>query len=99
MLLWSRPPRPHDRGTLDGYIVNMYVDPEHRGNGIGRRLLDACLAAADEFGVGRVFLHATDDGRPLYEASGFVANPNWLERRGASVAIRQAPVAGVSRRV
>ena len=84
MLLWSRPPRPRDRGTLDAYIINMYVDPEHQGNGIGRRLLDVCLVAADELGVGRVFLHATDDGRPLYESSGFVANANWLERRGSS---------------
>jgi GNAT superfamily N-acetyltransferase len=82
MLLWSRPPRPHDRGTLDAYIINMYVVPEHRGNGIGRHLLDACLTAAEEFGIGRLFLHATDEGRPLYESAGFRANPNWLERRG-----------------
>ncbi len=84
MLLWSRPPRPHDRGTRDAYIVNMYVVPEHQGNGVGRRLLDACLAAADELGIGKFFLHATDDGRPLYESTGFATNANWLERPGAS---------------
>jgi GNAT superfamily N-acetyltransferase len=80
MLLWSRPPRPHDRGNRDAYIINMYVLPEHQGNGIGRRLLDECLAASDEFGIGKFLLHATDEGRPLYESSGFVANENWLER-------------------
>jgi len=84
ILLWSRPPRPHDRGTRDAYIINMYVVPEHQGNGVGRRLLDACLAAADELGVGKFFLHATDDGRPLYESTGFATNANWLERPGAS---------------
>ncbi len=84
MLLWSRPPRPHDRGTRDAYIINMYVVPEHQRNGVGRRLLDACLAAADEFGIGKFLLHATDDGRPLYESTGFAANANWLERPGAS---------------
>jgi GNAT superfamily N-acetyltransferase len=85
MLLWSRPPRPHDRGTLDAYVINMHVAPEHRARGVGRRLLDACIAAAEEFGVGRLFLHATDEGRPLYESAGFRANPNWLERRGDSL--------------
>ncbi len=80
MLLWSRPPRPHDRGTHDAYIINMYVVPECQGNGIGRLLLDSCLAAADEFGIGKFLLHATDDGRPLYESAGFAANANWLER-------------------
>lgn len=80
MLLWARPPRPHDRGTRDAYIINMYVVPERQGQGIGRRLLDACLAVADEFGIGKFLLHATDDGRPLYESSGFTANSNWLER-------------------
>ena len=81
LLLWSRPPRPHDRGTCDGYIINMYVAPEHQGNGIGRRLLDVCLEAGDEFGIGRFFLHATDHGRPLYVSAGFGVNPNWLELR------------------
>ncbi len=83
MLLWSRPPRPHDRGTRDAYIINMYVVPERQGQGIGRRLLDACLAAADEFRIGKFLLHATDVGRPLYESSGFTANSNWLERHAA----------------
>ncbi len=83
MLLWSRPPRPHDRGTRDAYIINMYVVPERQGQGIGRRLLDACLAVADEFGIGKFLLHATDEGRPLYESSGFAVNANWLERHAA----------------
>ena len=84
MLLWSRPPRPHDRGSRDAYIINMYVVPEHQGNGIGRLLLDTCLATADEFGIGKFLLHTTDEGRPLYESAGFAANANWLERPPAS---------------
>jgi GNAT superfamily N-acetyltransferase len=84
MLLWARPPRPHDRGTRDAHIINMYVVPEHQGNGVGRRLLDACLAASNEFGIGNFFLHSTDDGRSLYESSGFISNANWLERPGAT---------------
>ena len=68
----------------DAYIINMYVVPEHQGNGIGRLLLDTCLATADEFGIGKFLLHTTDEGRPLYESAGFAANANWLERPPAS---------------
>ena len=82
MLLWPRPPRPNDRGTRDAYIINMHVAEASRGAGVGRRLLSACLASADEFGIGKFLLHATDAGRPLYESSGFVENPRWLERPG-----------------
>ena len=79
LLLWARPPRPFDHGQRDGYIVNMHVDREERGKGVGRRLLDECLASRDEFTIGRFFLHATDDGRPLYESAGFQPNSAWLE--------------------
>lgn len=79
LLLWARVPRPFDDESRDGYIINMYVEPGQRGRGLGRRLLDECLASRTEFGVGRFFLHATDEGRPLYESSGFRPNPNWLE--------------------
>lgn len=51
LLLWPRPPQPEDDRTVEGYIINMYVPPNHRRQGIGRRLLEHCLAAADEHGV------------------------------------------------
>jgi len=79
LLLWARVPRPFDDGRRDGYIINMYVEPGQRGRGLGRRLLDECLASREEFGIGRFYLHATDEGRPLYESSGFRPNPAWLE--------------------
>lgn len=87
MLLWPRPPRPNDRGTRDAYVINMHVAAPFRARGVGRRLLDACLASSDEFGIGKFLLHATDDGWPLYESSGFAANPRWLERPGTPRAI------------
>lgn len=81
MLLWPRPPRPGDPSMLDGYVINMHVEPTLRRGGLGRRLLDACLADADTLGVGRVQLHTTDDGRALYESAGFAANERMLERQ------------------
>ena len=56
----------------------MYVRSSHRRQGIGRRLLEACLRAAPERGLRRLNLYATADGRPLYTDRGFVARDNWM---------------------
>ncbi len=65
MLLHDMRPLPEDARTLEGYLVNMYVKPEHRRQGIGKALLDECLADALSSGLRRLNLHATDAARPL----------------------------------
>lgn len=77
--LLDMPPRTDDRRTLEGYVINLYVDPAHRHAGVGRALFDACLAGAADHHVRRVFLKATADGRPLYERAGFAPNDAWME--------------------
>jgi GNAT superfamily N-acetyltransferase len=54
-------------------------DMDERGRGIARALFTELLRFSRELGAGRVLLHATPDGRPLYEAMGFVPNPTSLE--------------------
>lgn len=55
-----------------GYVWGVYVDPAHRGAGIGAALVRACVAHLAACGCGRVLLHAGDRSRPLYERLGFV---------------------------
>lgn len=81
MLLLDMAPMPDDPRSTDGYLINMYVDPAHRGAGVGRQLLDACVAGAVDVGVHRLLLFTTPDGRPLYESAGFVADADWLDLR------------------
>ena len=81
LVLWPRPPRPGDLGVTDGYIINMYVPPHHQRRGVGKRLLDECLSSARALGIGRFALHTTDEGRHLYESSGFSTADNWMELR------------------
>jgi GNAT superfamily N-acetyltransferase len=52
-------------------ILNMYVEREHRRRGIARALLETMIAWCREQGFTRVGLHASDEGRPLYEKLGF----------------------------
>ncbi len=81
MLLLDMAPMPEDPRSTDGYVINMFVDPTERGEGVGRLLLDACVAGADELGVRRLLLFTTPDGRPLYESAGFAADDDWLDLR------------------
>lgn len=79
MLLLDLAPRPEDTSGLEGYLINMFVSPAHRRRGLGRQLLAECHRAAADLGLRRLLLHATDDGRPLYERAGFTENPRWME--------------------
>jgi len=78
VVLQEVPPRPGDLRTVEGLIVNMYVRRSRRAQGVGRRLLQACLDAAAGLGIRRLNLYATADGRPLYADVGFVARDNWM---------------------
>jgi ribosomal protein S18 acetylase RimI-like enzyme len=68
-------PRPKQRHK--GFVFGMYVAPEHASRGIGRALLEACIARARTIGdLERLTLTVTATNtraRRLYEAAGFEA--------------------------
>ena len=64
----STPTDPLIRRPL---IMNVYTEPAYRRKGIARALMDAMIAWCREQGFSSVVLHASNDGRPLYESLGF----------------------------
>lgn len=71
-----------DRATF-AWLCDVFVLPEHRGNGIARMLMDAVMAHEDLSGL-RNFLLATRDAHGLYSRYGFtpVAEPaRWMAIR------------------
>jgi GNAT superfamily N-acetyltransferase len=54
-------------------VVNVYTQPEWRGQGIARALMNVLMEWAAERGADRLVLHASDAGRPLYLSLGFEA--------------------------
>lgn len=54
-----------------GYVMNMYVHPEHRRKGIAAILINKLMDSAREAGYHAFELHATQAGAPLYEMEGF----------------------------
>jgi GNAT superfamily N-acetyltransferase len=64
-------PNPGVERERHGYVTNFYVRTEHRGSGIGTRLLHAALEECGALGVDSIFLWPSDRSRPLYLRHGF----------------------------
>jgi len=81
---WSRRDRMHtgsgdhaddarllDPATEPARVRAMFVRADWTRRGLGRRILEACEAAADREGFTELVLNATLPGLPLYSAYGF----------------------------
>jgi len=63
-------------------ILNVYTNPTHRRRGLARKLMQTMIVWCRQEGFARVTLHASDDGRHLYESLGFgVSNEMRLKLR------------------
>jgi GNAT superfamily N-acetyltransferase len=69
--LMDWPPHMIGPGAPRGNILNVYTRPENRRMGLARKLMDTSLAWCLLHGVRAVILHASADGRRLYELLGF----------------------------
>ena len=76
MLVFTRMPRPRrpdeTRPSQWGYIANVFVAGAARNSGIGRQLLDAATAYAEEHGFARIVLSPSERSVPFYARAGFV---------------------------
>lgn len=79
MIISQLLPRP---GAIEGgaqaLICNVYCEPEHRRRGLARVLITAMLEWCKRERMAKVVLHASPDGRPLYERLGFVQTNEML---------------------
>ena len=53
-------------------MLNVYTEAAHRRRGVARALMDVMLGWCRDRDISRVLLHASDEGRPLYETLGFL---------------------------
>ena len=56
-----------------GTIVNVFTEPQWRRRGIAGRLVKEIIAWSKNECLDRLLLHASDDGRSVYERLGFIA--------------------------
>jgi len=73
---YTLPPTLKNLSGKTAYIMNMYTLNDYRKQGIASKLFNKMLEEAREKECGVIYLHATDDGKPLYEKFGFKATGN-----------------------
>jgi len=69
--LMDWPPHLLGGGPRRGNIINVYTEAAHRRRGLARLLLNTALDWCGANHVGVVILHASKEGRHLYESLGF----------------------------
>ena len=77
--IFERPPNGGNVAGLEAYLSNMYTLPSWRGKGIGTALIATVVAHLKATHVRRIWLHATDEGRPVYARAGFVPSETDME--------------------
>ncbi|ASP31838.1 GNAT family N-acetyltransferase [Labrenzia sp. VG12] len=75
------PPHPlHPDQARRGYVLNLFVEPDRRGQGIAKRLMAEAEAEFSRRGLAFAILHATQKTRPLYERDGWVQTSEMAKR-------------------
>jgi GNAT superfamily N-acetyltransferase len=70
-------PRPHRAGDRllrgpQALILNVFTEQRWRRRGVAARLMEELLRWARDKGIESIVLHASAQGRPLYDRLGFV---------------------------
>jgi GNAT superfamily N-acetyltransferase len=65
------PAHPYDLECRRATILNVYTYPDYRRLGVARRLMQTMIDWCRSEGFAGVSLHASADGRHLYESLGF----------------------------
>jgi ribosomal protein S18 acetylase RimI-like enzyme len=81
LVVHSVPPSPFNRVGKEGYIMNLVTLPPWRRRGIAHALLSHVVEVLRAEGVPVVSLHASRDGRSLYEELGFAVKDELPEMR------------------
>jgi GNAT superfamily N-acetyltransferase len=65
------PPGALDLSPYRGYILNVYTEPDYRRRGLARQLVQCCVDWCGAQDIRVVSLHASVEGRRVYELMGF----------------------------
>ena len=71
--VWLRewPISPRNPAGRDAHVLDVYVQPDYRGQGIARTLMETLVEWCQKQGLVTITLETSDAARPLYETLGF----------------------------
>jgi GNAT superfamily N-acetyltransferase len=79
-------PFPEGAGVAEGrqaIVINVYTEPAWRRRGVARSLMEAILTWARAADLESLVLHASAEGRGLYQQLGFVDTNEMRLTRGS----------------
>ena len=68
-------PTPNDLSSSVAYLHSMYTEKEYRNNKFANLIVEKAIQSCKDYGIKRVFLNASEAGRPIYEKIGFRSAP------------------------
>ena len=71
--IWLRDeqPRPANPSQEVPYLMSMYTEPKFRRKGVAKMIVRRALKWCRDHGYDRLNLHASAQGKPLYQSLGF----------------------------
>lgn len=79
IVFYEFPPTYTNKSGKKAYITNMYTKESYRGQGIATKLLTKLVAEAKTAGIIKIWLGASNLGRPVYKKFGFKEADELLE--------------------
>ncbi|MBN3890358.1 MAG: GNAT family N-acetyltransferase [Nostoc sp. JL31] len=79
LVFFQRPPYNGNLSGLEAYFMNVYTIPMWRGQGIATALLKEIISFVRATEAKRLWLHATEDGKRVYEKLSFVSTAKEME--------------------
>lgn len=81
LMLINWPPHPYHPHQLHrGYILNLFIEPRFRRHGLATRLMQLGEEEFRRRDIHYLVLHASEQGRPVYEQLGWSASPEMIKR-------------------
>jgi len=71
-------PTPKDLSSSVAYLHSMYTEKGYRNNSFANLIVERAIRFCRDNGINRVFLNASEAGRPIYERLGFRAAPEMM---------------------
>ncbi len=85
LVVFDRVPNPDAPVRRTGDVQSVFVLPEHRGDGVGSRLIAAVCEAADGRGLAKLTVDSSARAVSLYERWGFTRSGALLQRAASGV--------------
>ncbi|MCU9601949.1 GNAT family N-acetyltransferase [Pallidibacillus thermolactis] len=79
VIFYEFPPSFTNISGIRAYIANMYTKDEYRGQGLAKKILNKLIEEVKAKGLTKIFLQASEMGRPVYKKVGFHEVEYYLE--------------------